>query len=73
MVVKMLISDESGPPTCDRAGCNQPWPGPPGHQMPGGYRITSRDTRGRPVISLYCSEDCAAADDGRGCDGLGLS
>jgi hypothetical protein len=73
MVVKMLISDESGPPTCDRAGCNQPWPGPPGHQMPGGYRINGRDSKGRPAISLYCSEACAQADEGYGCDGLGTA
>jgi hypothetical protein len=41
--------------------------------MPGGYRINGRDQHSRPVIQLYCSEDCAAADDGRGCDGLGLA
>jgi len=68
----MLIDDGSGPPICDRAGCDQPWPGRPGKQMPGGYRA-SRDTNGRPIIQLYCSETCALADDGRGTDGLGLS
>jgi len=69
----MLIDDESGPPICDRAGCNQPWPGPPGKQMPGGYRITGRTTTGQPAIQLFCSEECAHLDDGRGLDGLGLA
>jgi hypothetical protein len=72
VVVKMLIDDEAGPPICDRSGCDQPWPGPPGKQLPGGYR-TSRDANGRPIIRIYCSEACALADDGRGTDGLGLA
>lgn len=73
MVVKMLIDDESGPPICDRAGCNKPWPGPPGQQMPRAYRMDGRTPDGRPFISLYCSEECARLDDGRGLDGLGLA
>ena len=66
-------ADEANAPLCDRVGCDQPWPGAPGRQMPGGYRITSPPGQTRPTIGLYCSEDCAAADDGRGCDGLGLA
>lgn len=60
--IKLVVDDGSGPLTCDRPGCDQPWHGEEGHQLPGGYRLSGYDDIGRLVIKLYCSRDCADTD-----------
>jgi hypothetical protein len=60
--IKLMVDDGSGPFLCDRPGCDRPWPGEDGRQLPGGYRIGGYDDAGRLVIRLFCSVECAQAD-----------
>ncbi len=62
MRIKLVVEDGSGPPTCDRPGCENPWPGEDGRQLPGGWRLAGFDEGGRLILRLFCSGACAEAD-----------
>lgn len=58
----MVVDDGSGPPTCDRPGCDQPWPGESGQELPGAWRLAGYDDTGRLVVRLFCSRRCSEAE-----------